>query len=79
MLRWFARQGYLDKDDAKDIAQWSNSGGFSVDASVRIVADDRAGLELLLRYCARPPFALDRLEANNAHRLTYLSLPKTLY
>ena len=25
---------------------------------------DRAGLERLLRYCARPPFALERLEAN---------------
>jgi len=31
-----------------------HSGGFSVDASVRIEATDRAGLERLLRYCARP-------------------------
>ena len=29
--------------------------------SVRIEATDRAGRERLLRYCARPPFALDRL------------------
>jgi hypothetical protein len=28
---------------------------------VRIAAHDRAGLERLLRYCARPPFALHRL------------------
>ena len=35
--------------------------GFSVDASVRIEAQDRAGLERLLRYCARPPFAMERL------------------
>jgi len=35
--------------------------GFSVDTSVCIAAQDRAGLERLLRYCARPPFALDRL------------------
>ena len=35
--------------------------GFSLDASVRIEATDRAGLERLIRYCARPPFALDRL------------------
>jgi hypothetical protein len=35
--------------------------GFSVDTSVCIDAQDRAGLERLLRYCARPPFALDRL------------------
>ncbi len=35
--------------------------GFSVDTSVCIAAYDRAGLERLLRYCARPAFALDRL------------------
>ena len=46
-------------------------GGFSIDASVHIAARDRAGLERLLRYCAhqrcvtRPPFALERLEANS--------------
>ncbi|MCP4869092.1 MAG: hypothetical protein GY898_10290, partial [Proteobacteria bacterium] len=71
VLRWFARQGYLDKDEAKDMAEWRNDGGFSVDASVRIEADDRAGLERLLRYCARPPFALERLEAIDAQRLIY--------
>ena len=35
--------------------------GFSVDTSVCIAAHDRAGLERLLRYCARPPFAMERL------------------
>ena len=35
--------------------------GFSVDAGVLIEAHDRAALERLLRYCARPPFAMDRL------------------
>ena len=75
VLRWFARQGYLDKDDAKDMAEWRNGGGFSVDASVRIEANDRAGLERLLRYCARPPFALERLEAIDGQRLIY-RLPK---
>ena len=42
---------------------WQAAGGFSIDASVRIPPWDRAGLERLLRYCARPPFALERLEA----------------
>jgi hypothetical protein len=42
---------------------WQGSGGFSVDATVRIQGDDRAGIERLLRYCARPPFALERLHA----------------
>ncbi len=32
-----------------------------MNASLRVEAHDRAGLERLLRYCARPPFALERL------------------
>ena len=36
-------------------------GGFSVDTGVCIQAHDRAGLERLLRYCARPPFSMERL------------------
>jgi Putative transposase len=42
---------------------WQGSGGFSIDAAVRIEGEDRAGVERLLRYCARPPFALERLSA----------------
>jgi len=30
------------------------NSGFSLDAAVRVGAQDRAGLERLLRYCARP-------------------------
>jgi hypothetical protein len=48
VLRWFVRQGYLDKDDAKEMAKWNNGGGFSVDVSVRIEAADRTRLERLL-------------------------------
>jgi hypothetical protein len=43
----------------------------SLDASVRIEGADRAGLERLLRYCARPPFALERLEKLGDDRLAY--------
>ncbi len=50
---------------------------FSVDASVRIEANDRAGIERLLCCCARPPFALEWLEASDAQRLIYhLSKPQ---
>jgi len=45
-----------------------------VDASVRIEADDRLGLERLLRYCARPAFALDRLREIDAEHLVYESV-----
>ena len=40
----------------------STKTAFSLDAAVRIDGHDRAGLERLLRYCARPAFALERLE-----------------
>jgi len=45
----------------------SSARGFSVDGSVRIEATDRAGRERLLRYCARPPLALDRLREHDRH------------
>jgi hypothetical protein len=51
------------------------NSGFSLDAAVRVGAQDRAGLERRLRYCARPPFALARLELLDAERVVY-RLPK---
>ena len=61
VLRWFARSGLLEPAETRDMRGWAH-GGFSLDAAVRIAGPDRAGLERLLRYCARPPFALERLE-----------------
>ena len=71
VLRWFARAGPLDPADARGMAGWHHGGGFSLDASVRIEGADRAGLERLLRYCARPPFALERLEQLGHDQLVY--------
>ena len=71
VLRWFARAGHLDPADAQDMAGWHHGGGFSLDASVRIDGPDRCGLERLLRYCARPPFALERLEQVGENQLVY--------
>jgi putative transposase len=56
------------------MAEWAHSGSFSVDAEVRIKANDRAGLERLLRYCARPAFALERLREIDAGHLLYESI-----
>jgi hypothetical protein len=42
------------------MASWQHDGGFSLDARVRNEGADRPGLERLLRYCARPAFALER-------------------
>jgi hypothetical protein len=71
VLRWFARAGHLDPADAQDMAGWHHGGGFSLDASIRIEGPDRSGLERLLRYCARPPFALERLEQVGDNQLVY--------
>ena len=71
VLRWFARAGLLDPTDVRDMAGWHHGGGFSLDASVRIEGHDRAGLERPLRYCARPPFALERLEQLAHDQLVY--------
>ncbi len=66
----FVRRGLLPGDDAQAMAQWAH-GGVSVDASVRIAAADRASRERLLRFCARPPFALDRLHELDPEHLLY--------
>jgi len=67
ILRAFVARGHLEACDAKDIneraASSSHGGGFSVDAGVLIEATDCAGLERLLRYCARPPFACGPAQA----------------
>jgi len=61
VLRQFRRHHLLEPHEAEDMLTWDHGGGFSLDGSVRIGATGRAGLERLIRYCARPPFALDRL------------------
>ena len=48
-----------------------HEGGFSLNATIRIEADDRSGLERLLRYCARPPFALQNLHQLDDEHLVY--------
>ena len=46
-------------------------GGMSLHADVAVPAHDRKRLERLCRYGARPPLALDRLEATSDGRLAY--------
>ena len=53
VLGLFERQGLFSPEAVADMATRQHGGGFSADASVHIAADDRAGRERLLRYCAR--------------------------
>ena len=66
ILRAYVALGHLEACDAKDMAAYAHGGGFSVHAGVCIEAPDRAGLERLLRYCARPPLAMERLKQRGA-------------
>jgi hypothetical protein len=59
ILRAFVGRALLESFQAQDMLAYQHSG-FSVDAGVCIQAHDRAALERLLRYCARPPFAMDQ-------------------
>ena len=53
---------------------WEHGGGFLVNAAVRIEAHDRDGLERLLRYCARPDVARERLREIDPGHLAYTSV-----
>jgi hypothetical protein len=57
ILRAFVGRGLIESVDAKDLLGYQHSS-FSVDAGVCTLAHDRAALERLLRYCARPLQAL---------------------
>jgi hypothetical protein len=71
ILRAFVQRGLIEKDDADEKGGCKHGGRFSVDASVCIEGTDRPGLERLLRYCARPAFALEHLQQRNAEHLVY--------
>jgi hypothetical protein len=74
LLRALTRRGVLEPEDAEAMANWAHGGGFSLDASLRIEGTDRPGLERLLRYCARPAFALERWREIDAEHLVYESI-----
>ena len=60
ILRAFVGRSLFESFEAREMLAYKHSG-FSVDAGVCIESHDRVGLERLLRYCARPPFAMERL------------------
>ena len=75
LLRASGRRGLQSSaDEAQTMADWEHGAGFSVDAEVRIEAHERDALERLLRYCARPAFALERLREIDTEHLVYGSV-----
>ena len=73
ITKLFVRRGFLDKAEGEALHNAPHDGGFSLDANVRIEANDRQGLERLLRYCARPAFAQERLRQIDPEHLVYES------
>jgi hypothetical protein len=69
----FVRRGLLEQSEGEALRRCEHGGGFSLDAGVRIEGDDRQGRERLLRYCARPAFAQERLRQIDAEHLVYES------
>ncbi len=70
-LRWMQRHGHLDSTAVHSLSAADHAGGWSVDASVLIPQWDRAGLERLVRYCARSPMSGERLARLNETTLVY--------
>ena len=71
VLKSFKRNGLLEDHDVENMKTWNGSGGFSVNGTARIHENYREGLERLLRYCARPPFALERIKQQPDGTLIY--------
>ncbi len=78
VLRLAVRHGALTPEVAADLARWGHGGGFSLHAAVLIDAVDRPGLERLLRYCARPAFASERLSWDGSDQPVRYRLTKPL-
>lgn len=55
---------------------WGHEGGFFLNADVTVEAWDRAELERLHRYCARPIFASERLQWFEKNQRLVYRLPK---
>jgi hypothetical protein len=63
-----ARGEDMDRKEPRFSAAYN---GFDVHYAVRVEAGDDAHRERLVRYCARPPFALERIEVTKDGRVLY--------
>jgi hypothetical protein len=66
ILRAFVGRGLIEKLLMPKRCWATSTAGFRWMPGVCIEAHDRAALERLLRYCARPPFAMERLRKEGA-------------
>jgi hypothetical protein len=76
VLKLFHRRELLSPEAVETMQAWEHDGGFSLNAEVWVPSWDRAGLERLLRYCARPVFAGERLAWLEPDQRLIYHLPK---
>jgi hypothetical protein len=63
--------GHDEEFDERKSKWAANVAGFSVHAGTHVAADNRVGLEKLVRYCARPSVSLERLSRLEDGRFAY--------
>ena len=71
-LPFTAKPPMADPEARKEPRFSASFNGFDVHCAVRIAAADDEGRERLIRYCARPPFSLERIEELKDGRIGYL-------
>jgi len=72
VLNLIKRRKILEPHDVDNMREWKHGGGFSLNADVSINAEDRRGLERLIRYCARPVFSGERIKTTkNNEKIIY--------
>jgi hypothetical protein len=57
--------------DEKERRFSTSHEGFDIHCAVRVAADDDEGRERLVRHCARPPFAPERIERTKGGRIAH--------
>ena len=69
----FTAKPPMEDPEARKEPRFSASfNGFDVHCAVRVAAKGDEGRERLIRYCARPPFSLERIEELKDGRIGYL-------
>jgi len=67
----FLRRGPVDEHTNQDVDASDHGDGLSLDTTLFFAADDRPGLERLLRHHDCPSFSTDGLEEPDPQRLIY--------
>ena len=74
-IKYFEDNKLINKDFARNLLSWKNSG-FSIDNSVRIFSSDDKAKESLAQYIARCPISLEKIKYEPFHGKVLFKTPK---